>query len=216
MPRILFCGDCHGEFSHIIPAGREADAIILVGDQTPSCPLPEVLGSLWPKTYFILGNHDTELAGFLIAHRGDAWSHNLHGRIEDVCGLRLAGLGGIFRGRVWHPEEGEPRYRSRQELLEATPPNRRFLGDIPVLHWSSIFPADFELLRWLSPVDILITHEAPQTHRHGFQEIGDLALKVGARWLIHGHHHEGSADAEIEGEIHVVGLGLRETRMIEF
>lgn len=215
MPRILFCGDPHGEFSHIRAAGREADTVILLGDQTPNHPLPNELGSLWPKTYFILGNHDTELAGFLVAHRGDAWSHNLHGRIEDVCGLRLAGLGGIFRGRIWRPAEGI-RFHSRKELLEATPPKRRFLGDIPALHWSSIFPADFDLIRWLTPVDILITHEAPESHKHGFQIIGDLARDVGARWLIHGHHHEGSADAEIEGGINVVGLGLRETRMIEF
>lgn len=215
MPRILFAGDPHGEFSHIRAAGREADAVILLGDQTPNHPLPIELGSLWPKTYFILGNHDTELAGFLIAHRGDAWSHNLHGRVEEVGRLRLGGLGGIFRGRVWHPCE-EIRYNSRQKLLEDTPPEKRFLGDIPALHWSSIFPSDFDLIRWLAPVDILITHEAPESHRHGFQEIGDLARDVGARWLIHGHHHSGSTDAEIEGGIQVIGLGLREVRMLEF
>lgn len=216
MPRILFCGDPHGEFSHIIAAGQEADAVILLGDQTPFRPLAEELGSLWPRTYFILGNQDTESTGFLIAHRGDAWAHNLHGRVEEVGRLRLAGLGGVYRGRIWHPEEGEPRFRSRQELLEATPPKQRFLGDIPALHWASIFPEDFDLIRWLAPVDILIAHEAPECHRHGFREIGDLARQIGARWLVHGHHHEGSADAEIEGGINVVGLGLRETRMIEF
>ncbi|EFL50717.1 metallophosphoesterase [Solidesulfovibrio fructosivorans JJ]] len=215
MPSILFCGDCHGEFSHIICAGRKADAIILLGDQTPNLPLPEELGSLWPRTFFILGNHDTESTGFLIAHRGDAWSHNLHGRVEEVGRLRLAGLGGIFRGRVWHPDGGI-RYHSRQELLEATPPRQRFLGDIPALHWSSIFPADFDLLRWLKPIDILVTHEAPENHQHGFREIGDLTREIGARLLVHGHHHEGSVEGKIEGEIRVVGLGLREIKLIEF
>jgi len=216
MPRILFCGDCHGEFSHIIPAGREADAIILVGDQTPSRSLPEELGSLWPKTYFILGNQDTELTGFLVAHRGDAWSHNLHCRIEDIEGLRLAGLGGIFRSQIWYPEDERIRYNSRKKLLDNTPPEKRFLGDIPALHWSSIFPEDFDLLRWLKPIDILITHEAPETHRHGFREIGNLARQIGAHWIVHGHHHEGAGKSKIEGEIQVVGLGLREIKLIEF
>jgi hypothetical protein len=143
MPRILFAGDPHGEFSQIRSAGREADAIILLGDQMPNRPLPSELGLLWERTFFLLGNHDTESSGFLIAHMGEAWKHNLHGRVEEVGRLRLAGLGGVFRGRIWHPRQECVRYHSRQELLDASPPRTRFLNDIPALHWSSIFPEDF-------------------------------------------------------------------------
>jgi hypothetical protein len=43
-------------------------------------PLPDEFGSLWSRTFFLIGNHDTESTGFLNAHRGEAWGHNLHGR----------------------------------------------------------------------------------------------------------------------------------------
>ena len=29
--------------------------------------------------------------------------HNLHGRVVEIAGLRIAGSGGIFRGKVWEP-----------------------------------------------------------------------------------------------------------------
>ncbi|WP_156955750.1 metallophosphoesterase family protein [Solidesulfovibrio alcoholivorans] len=90
------------------------------------------------------------------------------------------------------------------------------MSDIPALHWSSIFPSDFDLIRWLAPIDVLVTHEAPENHRHGFREIGNLAREIGARLLVHGHHHEGARESKIEGEIRVIGLGLRETFLMKF
>ncbi|MHC1710568.1 MAG: hypothetical protein AB9872_00190 [Solidesulfovibrio sp.] len=90
------------------------------------------------------------------------------------------------------------------------------MNDIPALHWSSIFPEDFELIRGLAPVNILVCHEAPESHKYGFQIIGDLARQVGALLVVHGHHHTGSGEAKIEGGIQVIGLGLREIRSMEF
>ncbi|MGZ5802336.1 MAG: metallophosphoesterase family protein, partial [Burkholderiaceae bacterium] len=50
----------------------------------------------------IPGNHDTDetrhydhLFGSTLADR------NLHGRIETIAGVRIAGLGGVFRTKVW-------------------------------------------------------------------------------------------------------------------
>ena len=30
---------------------------------------------------------------------------NLHGRVVEIAGYRVAGLGGIFRGKIWNPAE---------------------------------------------------------------------------------------------------------------
>lgn len=56
------------------------------------------------EVWFIHGNHDTDseadhdhLFGSALADR------NLHGRVVEIAGLRIAGLGGVFRGKVWTP-----------------------------------------------------------------------------------------------------------------
>jgi hypothetical protein len=38
--------------------------------------------------------------------------------------------------------------------------------------------------------DILVTHEAPSCHRHGFDVIDQLACALRVKELFHGHHHE--------------------------
>ena len=35
----------------------------------------------------------------------------------------------------------------------------------------------------------MISHEAPESHHHGFREIGDLARAMGVKIVLHGHHH---------------------------
>jgi hypothetical protein len=36
--------------------------------------------------------------------------------VVEIAGLRVAGLGGVFRGRIWHPEDAglQPRWRTRE------------------------------------------------------------------------------------------------------
>ncbi len=34
-----------------------------------------------------------------------------------------------------------------------------------------------------------MTHEAPSCHRHGFEAIDELGKAIGAKHIIHGHHH---------------------------
>ncbi|GCL66129.1 hypothetical protein AQPW35_52100 [Rubrivivax pictus] len=36
---------------------------------------------------------------------------------------------------------------------------------------------------------MLVTHEAPSWHDHGFAALDSLAVRMGVRWLVHGHHH---------------------------
>ncbi len=37
---------------------------------------------------------------------------------------------------------------------------------------------------------ILVTHEAPSCHPHGYSEIDELAQAMGAKMVVHGHHHD--------------------------
>ena len=110
MSQIFFFGDNHGEFEHVIEAVREhaPPAIVLLGDIQAKKPMEEELAPILGQTevWFIHGNHDTDseldydnLFGSKLADR------NLHGRVVEVAGVRIAGLGGIFRGQVWRPPE---------------------------------------------------------------------------------------------------------------
>ena len=38
--------------------------------------------------------------------------------------------------------------------------------------------------------DILVTHEAPSSHPHGFAAIDELANRLGATTSFHGRHHD--------------------------
>jgi predicted phosphodiesterase len=110
MSTIFFCGDVHGDFQHVIEAfqAHRPDAIVLLGDLQASRPLEAELLAILAQTevWFIHGNHDTDsesdhdhLFGSALADR------NLHGRVASVAGVRIAGLGGIFREQVWRPPE---------------------------------------------------------------------------------------------------------------
>ncbi|WP_034628047.1 metallophosphoesterase family protein [Desulfocurvibacter africanus] len=208
---ILFCGDPHGQFASCLSRAEQArpEHIVLLGDQTPHRPLKIILGDWWQRTWFILGNHDTDAPEYLVCHRGDMWEHNLHAHVQVLGGLRVAGLGGVFRERVWYPGKA-PRFRTRAQMREHVRPVQRFLDDVPLTHWSTIFPEDIEALRE-QKADILVTHEAPESHPYGFSAIGDLARSMGVEHLIHGHHHEENYTVWIKGGISVWGVNVNDT-----
>ena len=95
---LLFCGDPHGQWQHIIDAAEQthARAVILLGDLEPAQPLHIELETIWERVWFIHGNHDTDHAG----NFGNVWhdevsERSLHGRVVTLpCGTRIAGLGG--------------------------------------------------------------------------------------------------------------------------
>jgi predicted phosphodiesterase len=199
-PKIFFCGDNHSHFKHIVEAVREhqPDAIVLLGDIEARQPLEMELAPILGKTEirFIHGNHDTDteenwryLAHSRLGHL------NLHARVETVAGVRIAGLGGIFRGKVWRP--WETKYFDTYEALSKDVEQRQLedqwskqRAETTLLtNSSTIFPAVYDALSKLR-ADVLVVHEAPSCHPHGFDAIDLLAQSIGAKTVFHGHHHD--------------------------
>ncbi len=194
MSAVLYCGDPHGEFRHILWAAEKlsASAVVLLGDLEPARPLHEELAAIADKVWFIHGNHDTDSD----ANWGNVWEsalgdRNLHGRVVTLPdGTRLAGLGGIFRGAVWYPNLPEAaRFRNPQEHDQATASWDQWREGRARKHWSSIYPDDLDRLADLQ-ADVLITHEAPGYHRDGFGILDTLAQSLGVKVAVHGHHHD--------------------------
>jgi len=122
-PHILFAGDPHGRFEHLFAVVRaqRPQALILLGDIEAPVPLQELMApieALGTQVWFIPGNHDTDHAQSWAALQ--AWpERNLHGRVVDVAGVRIAGLGGIFHGEIWRPDgPGMPQFASLQAYLD--------------------------------------------------------------------------------------------------
>jgi hypothetical protein len=127
------------------------------------------------------------------------------------CGTRIGGLGGVFRGAVWYPKDRQaPKFRNREEHVRITPRQDRWQGGVHLKHWSSIYPEEVEQLAALQ-ADILITHEAPSYHEHGFHELDELARRMGVRMTVHGHQHDNidSSARWAEQGFESYGVGLR-------
>jgi len=212
---ILFCGDPHGQWQHIIDAALQTDAraVILLGDLEPARPLHIELAAIRDRVWYIHGNHDTDHeANFVNVWHSELAARNLHGRVITLpCGTRIGGLGGVFRGAVWYPKDRQaPKFRNREAHARITPRQDRWQGSVHLKHWSSIYPDEVEQLAAL-PADILITHEAPGYHEHGFAPLDDLARRMGVHTTVHGHQHDNidsSARGAAQG-FESYGVGLR-------
>lgn len=222
MSKLFFCGDPHGEFSHIIEAAtsRRPDAVILLGDMECTTPLQEELALIldFTQVYWIPGNHDTgsekhydNLFGSTLADR------NLHGRIVDIAGVKIAGLGGVFRGQIWNPQQVQaPRFSSAEDYLYRVGRGNRWRDGLTLKHRSTIFPDVYAKIltlgKHIDGADILVTHEAPHMHEFGFKAITDLAIGLSLKTdrrlkSFHGHLHETMdylPHSQLEG--HAVGF----------
>ncbi|QYY34055.1 MULTISPECIES: metallophosphoesterase family protein [Cupriavidus] len=211
MPRsnVFFCGDPHGEFGPLIESVQRyrPEAVVLVGDIQAKRPLDEELASILQLTevWWIPGNHDTDsdtdydnLFGSGLADR------NLDGRVVTIAGVRIAGLGGIFRGQVWMPPEA-PRIVSESDYLAQCGKGNYWRDGLPRRHRSTIFPQTYHAL-WNQRADVLVSHEAPACHPHGFDAIDSLIDVMGVTRAFHGHHHE-SVIYPGSGSCRIVGLG---------
>ena len=211
---IIFVGDCHGDFREVLATVaaypcHAISGIFFLGDQTPYRPLEEELAplgtELLARTWFILGNHDSDQPEYMHNH-GGMWDRHLHGRVITVEGLRIGGVSGTFRKRIWYPPE-QAHWQDRQSFQEHvlaekdTALKKRLLQE----QWTTIFPEDLSVPR--QPMDILLTHEAPGCHKHGFAVFDHFARRMGVQWIFHGHHHEDSMGMLAPG-MGVVGLGL--------
>lgn len=191
---ILFCGDPHGKFAHIVSAALDlhASAVVLLGDLQPIRPLHDELALIADLVWFIHGNHDTDSSRDFENVFDSTLSHrNLHGRVVALAdGTRLAGLGGVFRESVWHPTlPAAPKFLARSELTRATAPRDRWRNGPQRKHWSTIYPSDIDGLRKLK-ADVLVTHEAGAGHPNGFKILDNLARSMRVSTTFHGHHHD--------------------------
>lgn len=200
---ILFFGDIHGDFRHLSPVVKEhkPSAIILLGDIQAQQPLEKELAAIMELTeiYWIQGNHDTDSKkDYDNLFNSGLSERNLHGKIIEIDGVLVAGLGGIFREKIWWPEpvDSEPEHVSFEDL-------ERYLDSELAYHNISEAKRNGELMKHRSTIfwsdwmdlygrqaDILVTHEAPSCHPHGFQAIDILAQSIKVKSAFHGHHHD--------------------------
>lgn len=212
---ILFAGDPHGNFRPITRAVREQrpTGVVLLGDYDLPVPLEQALSNVpeLSDVWWIPGNHDGDrdewydyLFSSALADR------NLHARVVEIAGRRVAGLGGVFRGKIWHPGDdqhhGQPRVDSRAEFVRRMGRGNRWRGGLPRQHHVSIWWEDYEKLSAMR-ADVLVLHEAPPPHRYGHEVLADLARHMGVRLIVHGHHHTDYTETLSDG-IRVIGVGL--------
>ncbi len=118
-------------------------------------------------------------------------SHEMTGW-PSIAGARIAGLGGVFRGKIWSPPV-PPKVDSYADWMRSTKPRH---GETNLVHetqarthHSTIFWDVYSRL-WDQKADVLVTHEAPSVHPHGVAAIDDLAKAMGVQATFHGHHHD--------------------------
>ena len=228
MKSIVFYGDPHNDFGPLKRSleERPADCVVVLGDLLDSRDeraskhaLEDIqfLRDLDCEFCWIHGNHESDNAFIYDATIADLGYYNLHAGTRQILGgLRIGGLGGVFRGKVWLPGSRyhkDVTYETREDMLRSLTPAETFRKGIPLRHRTTIFPEDVDALERLS-TDILITHEAPSTHPHGFSVLDDLAEQMGAKVLVHGHTHM-SYEATLYNGTKVVCVGKREVFRID-
>lgn len=227
---IIIYGDPHGNYKPLIDACQERrpDAVLILGDMTESAldvdEVTPVRTSIAPildmdvPVRWIPGNHDGDNAAQYMATFGSYPEGNIHGCVSRILGGRLsvAGLGGVFRGRVYfplHSVDDPHRYYSPAELAASALEEGSIDGEFPIRHHVSVYKSQVDTLRQFT-ADILITHEAPSSLNGGFLGIDELADDIGAKVIFHGHHHVGYEDELMNG-IRVRGVGQAEVVRIE-
>lgn len=119
---IWFLGDVHGRFDHVIRLVKRdrPEAVVFLGDLECSLPLDMILRPILELTeiWFIHGNHDTDRPAYWHNLYGCGLSdRSLHGRVVEIAGHRLAGLGGTFESQVWLPGSLIPASRITETSL---------------------------------------------------------------------------------------------------
>ncbi len=165
---------------------RAAELVVACGD-LPFEYLGYLMNGLDVPLVFVPGNHDPDLSGYRSSRAGltlraglparAPWPDgavNADGRIVDVAGLRLAGLGGCRRYG-----SGPNQYSDRQLAARARSLRRR-------QRW--------QRLRDGRPVDVLLTHAPPRgvgdgadPPHWGFTALHGLVARLQPAMLLHGH-----------------------------
>ena len=207
---IWFCGDLHGNFARLnaLAVEKRPAAMILLGDLECVEPLDRVLAPILDAGIplrWIAGNHDSDNdLVFQNSLASGLAPLNIHGRVDTVAGVRIAGLGGVFRADIWHPDVGvaHASYEDYVKALDASRPSRergqgpKNMADTHLIkrnkertHTTSIFPDVYDQLA-AEDADVLVVHEAPSCHPNGFAAIDELARAMKVKRVFHGHHHD--------------------------
>ena len=121
------CGDVHSNFAHVIELVKlhRPTAIIFLGDLEAQHSLEIELEEILSLTeiWFIHGNHDTDsIENYTNLFLSALSDRNLHGRVVDIDGFKLAGLGGVFREQAWYSRfnmRDAPLYKNYDSLIKA-------------------------------------------------------------------------------------------------
>lgn len=193
--RIWFVGDIHGNVSHLVRTIQAEYVhpawIVFAGDididHQPFRELLSPLKGVKSKIAFIHGNHDADSHKHweMLHDCGDAVA--ISGKVVDMEGIKVAGLGGHFVGKAWKPP-ADPAFEDRQSAIDYSLKYGRSGSFNPVLN-SAIFPEDIKRLS-NKRADILITHEAPSCHHYGFAVLDELSRSMRVARHFHGHQHD--------------------------
>jgi hypothetical protein len=178
-----------------IGPARGAGLILGCGD-LPFEYLGYLMNALDVPLVFVPGNHDPDLSGYRVSRAGltlraglparPPWPDgavSADGRVVDVAGLRIAGLGGSRRYRP-----GPNQYSDQQQARRA----RRLV----VRSWLSR-----PRRRRSRRLDVLLTHapprgvgDGPDPAHQGFPAFNVLAERLQPALLLHGHVDPDPAD----------------------
>ncbi len=117
-------------------ARHRPEAAVLLGDMTLDAPLRETLAPLFDAgvaVHYVAGNWDFHSEEWFDRLFASHPAGDLHGTCRTIGGLEVGGIGGVFLGDVWLPRSGgeEPRFRSREHMLQAVHPRERWRGRLP-------------------------------------------------------------------------------------
>ena len=214
MVRVLAVSDVVDEALYADVTGvRDAELILACGD-LPFEYLGRLMNRLDVPLVFVPGNHDPDVSGYRLSRAGlplraglparppwPAGAVNADGRVVDVAGLRIAGLGGSPR---YSP--GPNQYTGRQQarrgcrlaararlrrrrgatrtvdiLLTHAPP--RGVGDGPDPPHQG-FPILNALTRWLRPALLLHGHVDPEPASRRDHWLGDTIVRNVTGWQL--------------------------------
>ena len=143
------------------------DLVVSAGD-LPWDYLESLVSALGVPAAYVPGNHDPRIGrGTPTAPRGMV---SFDGHVEEVTGLRIAGLGGCVRYN-----DGEHQY-TQQEYAKRAKRLVKAAGD--------------------QPVDVLLTHapplglgDEPDPSHVGIEALHDVVGALSPTWHLHGHIH---------------------------
>jgi Icc-related predicted phosphoesterase len=186
-----------------VTAAGGTQLVLACGD-LPFDYLDHLMNALDVPLVFVPGNHDPEMGGYRTSRAGltmragistqPPWPDgacSADGRIVEVAGLRIAGLGGCLRY-----SDGPNQYSNRQQALRA----RRLAGR-----------ALLRPERAGRRVDVLLTHappsgigDEPDAPHQGFTALARLVARLNPTLLLHGHvqpHARGCPDRRLGSTI---------------